>query len=317
MFCRWDPDSVDDPDGFGNTIGGFSKAHSFGVGSPKGGEVDGEAEEDLFEEGRKSKKTKSSLSHPPLVLIDATRAASPPEAPVWDLIEVTVAPFDLHLERETYGSFIKYAFPEKKKDGQKMSDEMTANHAAFELGLQALRGRTVPISREKEKDTSDLKLEAVDWTLGLKGDGSGGLTGDDPAAKGGASSDEPAKEKSHSEEQARLLLLGAPLRAKHARAKTWGADFFLNHKRGETETGTGVPTASPKEFRYVLGRSQNSASLFCRLSAPNYSRTSRKTETFFLRAQHAHQAPTRSERRRDGWRRRRRETGYHAWRPRA
>jgi len=51
----------------------------------------------------------------PLVKVNARRAASPPEAPVWDAIEVSIQPFDLHVERSLYDKIISYAFPEKDR----------------------------------------------------------------------------------------------------------------------------------------------------------------------------------------------------------
>ena len=56
-------------------------------------------------------------SNKPLVRVSALRAASPPEAPIWDRIEVDVQPFDLRIERDMYDRLIAYIFPEKNYDG--------------------------------------------------------------------------------------------------------------------------------------------------------------------------------------------------------
>ena len=223
VFGRWDPDAGDGGlQGFKSTTGGFTVTHSFGKGK---GVVSGDGEMTT------NSSVISNKSATPLVLINAQRAASPPEAPVWDLIEVTIEPFDLHLESETYGTFIKYLFPEKRDSNSKMSDEMKRNHLAFEKGLEALRG--------KERSVGGLKGDSGGLLKGDIGDQSDTVTAERVRRDSFAESQSTSVD----DERARALLLGSPLRKKHHRAKTWGADFF-----GGMGKQSGVPQATPKEF---------------------------------------------------------------------
>ena len=63
-----------------------------------------------------SKPQSENANNRPLVRVSALRAASPPEAPIWDRIEVDVQPFDLRIERDMYDRLIAYIFPEKNGD---------------------------------------------------------------------------------------------------------------------------------------------------------------------------------------------------------
>ena len=63
-----------------------------------------------------SKPQLENANNRPLVRVSALRAASPPEAPIWDRIEVDVQPFDLRIERDMYDRLIAYIFPEKNGD---------------------------------------------------------------------------------------------------------------------------------------------------------------------------------------------------------
>ena len=77
--------------------------------------------------------------------VDARRAASPPEAPVWDAIEITVEPFALNLGSETYDTLHRYLFPEKRSANESLrglKGSRAANHAAFERGLELLASST-------------------------------------------------------------------------------------------------------------------------------------------------------------------------------
>ena len=104
VFARWDPDAPEEA----RPGGGFTASRAFAARrSP---------ERDARDEGRDdaaADASSSSAETVPLVSVDAARAASPPEAPVWDAIEVSVEPFALNLERETYATLARYLFPEK------------------------------------------------------------------------------------------------------------------------------------------------------------------------------------------------------------
>ena len=242
-FARWDPDAPEDESFRGAFAGGFSASRSFGVqrerersaaedGSTDRSRIDEDAERRRRHSVSKKNASASdafsfeSSAINPLVTVDARRAASPPEAPVWDAIEVSVEPFSLNLESETYGTLHRYLFPEKRSNESLRGGkgERAANRAAFERGLEALasssRGRTSKSSGNETELSFSFPGSSV------------------------ASASERAPD---AEAKARAMLLGAPFffekekkKGKHARAKTWGADFFGG--------GGGVPVAEPRQF---------------------------------------------------------------------
>ena len=110
VLARWNPDEEtterEDEGGSKASEGGSKAADEGGSKASEGGSK-------AADEGSKAS------SHPPLVAVRALRAASPPEAPVWDHIEVSVHPFDLRVEQSTYERVTAYLFREKdtKLDG--------------------------------------------------------------------------------------------------------------------------------------------------------------------------------------------------------
>jgi len=89
VLARWDPNAP----AAGNTKSGNTKSAN-----------------------TNSKPQLDNANNRPLVRVSALRAASPPEAPIWDRIEVDVQPFDLRIERDMYDRLIAYIFPEKNGD---------------------------------------------------------------------------------------------------------------------------------------------------------------------------------------------------------
>ena len=239
MFARWDPDAPEDE----RVSGGFSASRSFG-GKKSSEKSDVDTTDTMND--RSPTFSSSDANEPPrddhpssvegrrnplkpLVSIEARRAASPPEAPVWDAIEVSVEPFDLHLESETYGVLVRYLFPEKRASGVRATElERAANLAAFErVSSRASKSRS-----EIEKNENENAREAS--SRGLDAASSSETTR-------GASASASASAAAEAEAKARVMLLGhGPRVGKHARAKTWGADLFGG--------GGGVPAAEPKQF---------------------------------------------------------------------
>ena len=221
VFARWDPDAPEDERG----AGGFSASRSFDGKSADKSAVDTtDTMNDRsptnepprcrpsYVEGRRNPKP-----FKPLVSVEAKRAASPPEAPVWDQIEVSVEPFDLHLESETYGVLVRYLFPEKKRSGVRATE----------------RNSRASKSRSSAGDENELarvsKRDLDDWSSS--------------ETTRGASASASASATAEAEEKARVMLCTrhGPRVGKHARAKTWGADLFGGG-------GGGVPAAEPKQF---------------------------------------------------------------------
>ena len=217
VFARWDPDAPEDERG----AGGFSASRSF-----DGKSADKSAVDTTDTMNDRSPTNEPPCYHPsyvegrrnpkPLVSVEAKRAASPPEAPVWDQIEVSVEPFDLHLESETYGVLVRYLFPEKKRSGVRATE----------------RNSRASKSRSSAGDENELarvsKRDLDDWSSS--------------ETTRGASASASASATAEAEEKARVMLLGhGPRVGKHARAKTWGADLFGGG-------GGGVPAAEPKQF---------------------------------------------------------------------
>ena len=162
----------------------------------------------------------------PMFRVHALRAASPPEAPIWDHIEVSVQPFDLRVEREMYDRVIAYVFPEKANG----TGPLDARRDAFGRGFGS--GARFHISEKEDavaSSTSRISAAAAE-----------------PSAA------------STSESDARRILLGSPpprstpgkrggARQGHARSKTWGADVFgvgsrahaRDSKTGHARRGSG------------------------------------------------------------------------------
>ena len=162
----------------------------------------------------------------PMFRVHALRAASPPEAPIWDHIEVSVQPFDLRVEREMYDRVIAYVFPEKAGG----TGPLDARRDAFGRGFGS--GARFHISEKEDavaSSTSRISAAAAE-----------------PSAA------------STSESDARRILLGSPpprstpgkrggARQGHARSKTWGADVFgvgsrahaRDSKTGHARRGSG------------------------------------------------------------------------------
>ena len=229
VFARWDPDAPEDERG----AGGFSASRSFG-GKKKSADKSAVDTTDTMNDRFFSPTFSSDANEPPrdrpsyvegrrnpkpfkpLVSVEAKRAASPPEAPVWDQIEVSVEPFDLHLESETYGVLVRYLFPEKKRSGV----------GATERNSRASKSRS---SAGDENELARVsKRDLDDWSSS--------------ETTRGASASASASATAEAEEKARVMLLGhGPRVGKHARAKTWGADLFGGG-------GGGVPAAEPKQF---------------------------------------------------------------------
>ena len=208
VFARWDPDAPED-ESFRGAFG-FSASRSFGV--HRGGERSESSADDTSTD---------------LVTVDARRAASPPEAPVWDAIEITVEPFALNLGSETYDTLHRYLFPEKRSANESLRGlkcSRAANHAAFERGLELLASSTRG-GRTSKSSGNETELSF--------------------SVPGSSVAERPSERAlSPAEAKARAMLLGAPFvldkkKGKHARAKTWGADFF---------GGGGVPVAEPRQF---------------------------------------------------------------------
>ena len=143
--------------------------------------------------------------------VEAKRAASPPEAPVWDQIEVSVEPFDLHLESETYGVLVRYLFPEKKRSGV----------GATERNSRASKSRS---SAGDENELARVsKRDLDDWSS------SGDARGASASASASATAEAGERHASCS---------GARPPGGQTRAKTWGADLFGGG-------GGGVAAAEP------------------------------------------------------------------------
>ena len=174
----------------------------------------------------------------PMFRVHALRAASPPEAPIWDHIEVSVQPFDLRVEREMYDRVIAYVFPEKAGVNPK-TGPLDARRDAFGRGLS--RGNPNPGAR----------FHATGVSAASQDSGGGG------ADRISAAAAEPSAA-STSESDARRILLGSPpprstpgkrggARQGHARSKTWGADLFgvgsrahaRDSKTGHARRGSG------------------------------------------------------------------------------
>jgi hypothetical protein len=211
VFARWDPDAPED-ESFRGAVG-FSASRSFGV--HRGGE-------------RSEREPTADDTSTDLVTVDARRAASPPEAPVWDAIEITVEPFALNLGSETYDTLHRYLFPEKRSANESLrglKGSRAANHAAFERGLELLASSTRG-GRTSKSSGNETELSGFSFP-------------------GSSVAERPSERApSAAEAKARAMLLGAPFvldkkKGKHARAKTWGADFF---------GGGGVPVAEPRQF---------------------------------------------------------------------
>jgi hypothetical protein len=210
VFARWDPDAPED-ESFRGAFG-FSASRSFGV--HRGGE-------------RSEREPTADDTSTDLVTVDARRAASPPEAPVWDAIEITVEPFALNLGSETYDTLHRYLFPEKRANEslRGLKGSRAANHAAFERGLELLASSTRG-GRTSKSSGNEAELSGFSFP-------------------GSSVAERPSERApSAAEAKARAMLLGAPFvldkkKGKHARAKTWGADFF---------GGGGVPVAEPRQF---------------------------------------------------------------------
>ena len=149
----------------------------------------------------------------PLIRVSALRAASPPEAPIWDRIEVDVQPFDLRIERDMYDRLIAYIFPEKNYDGGATGGpgKHLEGHDAYARSLtekrEEWRRRHGSVSSAAERGTPS------------------------KATRGSE------KERSKSEAEARKILLGtmSPQRfppksltnaQSHKRSNTWAADLF-------------------------------------------------------------------------------------------
>ena len=162
----------------------------------------------------------------PMFRVHALRAASPPEAPIWDHIEVSVQPFDLRVEREMYDRVIAYVFPEKANG----TGPLDARRDAFGRGFGS--GARFHISEKEDAVTSS-------------------------TSRISAAAAEPSAA-STSESDARRILLGSPpprstpgkrggARQGHARSKTWGADVFgvgsrahaRDSKTGHARRGSG------------------------------------------------------------------------------
>jgi len=207
VFARWDPDAPEDESFRG--AGGFSASRSFGV-----------------QRGSERSESRADDTSTDLVTVDARRAASPPEAPVWDAIEVSVEPFALNLGSETYDTLHRYLFPEKRSNDRLRggTGSRAANHAAFERGLELLASSTRG-GRTSKSSGNEAELSF--------------------SVPGSSVAERPSERAlSPAEAKARAMLLGAPFvldkkKGKHARAKTWGADFF---------GGGGVPVAEPRQF---------------------------------------------------------------------
>jgi hypothetical protein len=248
VFARWDPDAPEDE----RVSGGFSASRSFG-GKKSSEKSDVDTTDSMND--RSPTFSSSDANEPPcddhpssveggrnplkpLVSIEARRAASPPEAPVWDAIEVSVEPFDLHLESETYGVLVRYLFPEKRASGSRVTElERAANLAAFERNARASKSRSEIEKNENEHAREALRGRFRDASSrGLDAASSSETTR-------GASASASASATAEAEEKARVMLLGhGPRVGKHARAKTWGADLFGGGGGG------GVPAAEPKQF---------------------------------------------------------------------
>ncbi len=115
VLARWNPDeeTTEDKGSKAADEGGSKASEGGSKAADEGGSKASEGGSKAADEGSKAS------SHPPLVAVRALRAASPPEAPVWDHIEVSVHPFDLRVEQSTYERVTAYLFREKdtKLDG--------------------------------------------------------------------------------------------------------------------------------------------------------------------------------------------------------
>ena len=167
-------------------------------------------------------------SNKPLVRVSALRAASPPEAPIWDRIEVDVQPFDLRIERDMYDRLIAYIFPEKNYDGGATGGpgKHLEGHDAYARSLTEKREEW----RRRHGSVSSAAAAAAGAERGT------------PSKATRASE----RERSKSEAEARKILLGtmSPQRfppksltnaQSHKRSNTWAADLF--QAKGGTSGG--------------------------------------------------------------------------------
>ena len=170
----------------------------------------------------------------PMFRVHALRAASPPEAPIWDHIEVSVQPFDLRVEREMYDRVIAYVFPEKAGAAGPLDARREAFGRGFGSGF-----------------APGARFHSTGMSAASQDSGGGG------ADRISAAAAEPSAA-STSESDARRILLGSPpprstpgkrggARQGHARSKTWGADVFgvgsrahaRDSKTGHARRGSG------------------------------------------------------------------------------
>ena len=208
----------------------------------------------------------------PLVRVHALRAASPPEAPIWDHIEVSVQPFDLRVEREMYDRVIAYLFPEKLGAAAAPDGAANARREAFGRGL-------APGARfNSTGGVGGGSASGGGGTGGTGGTGGSGGSGGAERTAGGSVPAEPpsASTSTTSESDARRILLGSPpprptpgkrrghvgagARQGHARSKTWGADLFgvasrsaaRDTKAGHARRGSGSGEPSAMDADAIL-----------------------------------------------------------------
>ena len=199
VLARWDP-----ADQLAGASGARSSDGGAGVVGARGG-------------GRK-----------PLVRVHALRAPSPPEAPIWDHIEVSIQPFDLRVEREMYDRVISYVFPEKAHARH------VERHAQFERQLIETRAEWARRHGKLSGNHHGQPRDAAETRRVSPKD-------EDPSTVGGGHSGTPSsalpRASAHSEAEARRILLGAGgaserdtgtrsrsgaiHNARHRRAGTW------------------------------------------------------------------------------------------------
>ena len=91
---------------------------------------------------------------PNFLQISAYRAASPPEAPIWNHLEVLLSPFQIDINKEIYQTIYDYAFPsERAIKSEKMRVEFEKE---FQITTTTIKPQTIST---KDDDDASKKLD--------------------------------------------------------------------------------------------------------------------------------------------------------------